>query len=385
MLRKIFEGLRFTKIAGNLVIVSMLLVSLPSCGSGRAKPPIVQACSDNDIGSTCRFTSRKGNLIQGKCLKAKKNPNILICKPERNNQTYQTEKTGRPSNDKKMLSGSCDCEVERNISYKESGVLDSKYSKLDIFHRGVSDKKPVLVFVHGGGWVTGDKSNVESTPNILNFFLDKGFVVVSVNFRLVEKSASSKVKYYDQLDDIASSIKWLSENVQDYGGSGDDYILVGYSSGAHLVSLLATDTSYLKNKGLSVDIIRAVAAWDVPAYDIPSAIKLMSGTPLEPKIRFNEVLFGESIDDQIKASPLYHVDNSKMPFFLASSGVKDGKNQTVTKQVSELFKAALIRSGHTAEHVHYENSEHSALVLQFGTKGNDLLEKMESFLKNLPR
>ncbi len=376
-------GLKSAKIVGHLVIVSMLLVSLPSCGGGN-KPPIVQACSGEPIGSACSFTSRKGDLIQGMCQKARKNPNILICKPERINHTSQIGKKERLSN-KKLDSSSCNCEIERDILYKDSGHWDSKYSKLDIFHRGVSVSKPVIVFVHGGGWVTGDKSNLERTPNILNFFLDQGFIVANVNFRLVEKSTSSKVKYYDQLDDIASSIKWLSKNIQKYGGMNDDYILVGYSSGAHLVSLLATDTSYLRNKGLSIDIIKAVAAWDVPAYDIPSAIKLMAGTSLEPKIRFNEVLFGTSRGDQVKASPLYHVDNSAMPFFLASSGVKGGKKQMVTKEISELFKKSLISSGHQAEHVHYEDSEHSALVLQFGEKGNDLREKMEIFLKSVQR
>ena len=59
-------------------------------------------------------------------------------------------------------------------------------------------------------------------------------------------------------------------NVHRYGGDPAAFVLAGYSSGAHLASLVATDERYLEQQGLDTKIIRAVSAWDVPAYDVPA-------------------------------------------------------------------------------------------------------------------
>ncbi len=123
--------------------------------------------------------------------------------------------------------------------------------------------------------MAGDKSNIRLHPELVNSFLNSGFVVACMNFRLIEKTRNSRVNYRDMLDDIARSMKWLSRHHQRYHARPDAFVLLGYSSGAHLASLPATDERYLAKQGLSPQIILGVSAWDVPAYDIPLALTLM--------------------------------------------------------------------------------------------------------------
>lgn len=271
--------------------------------------------------------------------------------------------------------------IEKGVLYRDPKWWDPELSKLDIYYRPSSEKKAIVIFVHGGGWKAGDKSYLESKPNILNFFLDLEFVVVSVNFRLVDDTGTLRVSYRHQAEDLAYAIKWLSENIENYGGLNDQFILVGYSSGAHLSSLVATDTSYLKNEGLSIESIRGVIALDIPTYDVPFALDLMKGSSLEANIPFNEAIFGKDRKEQMKGSPSSFVFNSRMPFLLVSTGIKDGKPQSVTKDVTEYFKNLLIKSGHHALHLHDNNHSHSSFLLAFGKKGSKLSEIVESFIK----
>jgi len=207
----------------------------------------------------------------------------------------QGQGQGEQSDQGKSLSiKNCDCEIENDLHYRGADDWDTKYTELDIYYRGNSGKRPVLLFVHGGGWVEGDKSNIALNKNMVNSFLDSGYVVAAVNFRLIEKKQNSKVKYTDMAQDIALSIKWLSENVQDYGGDPQFFVLLGHSSGAHMAALLGTDASYLEDQELSLDIIRGVITFDIHVYDIPRALNAMKGTDFDDRIEQLERYFGDT-------------------------------------------------------------------------------------------
>ncbi len=273
--------------------------------------------------------------------------------------------------------------VEKDILYREVKWWDPQSSMLDIYYQDSLEKKPVVIFIHGGSWTSGDKSYFLKQPNILHYFLDQGFVVASINFRLVGEIGSFRVNYRHQAEDISHAIKWLSKNVQEYGGCNDQFFLVGYSSGAHLASLVATDTSYLKNVDISIESIMAVIALDVPAYDVPMALKLMKGSSLEDNIPLNELIFGKELKEQVKGSPSSYVFNSRMPFLLVSSGIKNGKPQSITNDVTEFFKNTLIKSGHIASHVHYKNHSHSSFLSALGKSDDNLAKVMARFFNQV--
>lgn len=110
--------------------------------------------------------------------------------------------------------------------------------RLDVFHGAVSgERRPVLVYVHGGGFVAGDK-NVPGQPlydNIGVWAVRNGFVGVTITYRLAPQG-----KFPAGGADTGAAIAWVREHITEYGGDPDGIILMGQSAGAtHVMSYVA--------------------------------------------------------------------------------------------------------------------------------------------------
>lgn len=106
--------------------------------------------------------------------------------------------------------------------------------RLDIYLPDVPGQhRPVLVFIHGGGWNFGDKA-YESA--LLMPYRERGLVVVTINYRLTPKA-----RFPDQVDDCRLALAWVREHIAAYGGDPDALHLVGHSAGAHLAALVALE------------------------------------------------------------------------------------------------------------------------------------------------
>src|SRR4051794_31238868 len=97
--------------------------------------------------------------------------------------------------------------VKRDIPY--AGVQDDKRT-LDVYAPAGAKDLPVVFWIHGGGWQTGDKSDVKLKPQA---FMDKGFVFVSVNYRLLPA-----VDMGTLTRDVAKAFRWVEDHVAEYGG-----------------------------------------------------------------------------------------------------------------------------------------------------------------------
>lgn len=120
--------------------------------------------------------------------------------------------------------------VHRNVSYAEGG----KKAKLDI-HTPVEpgdDPAPVLVQVHGGGWILGSKEG-QGMP-LVQHMAAQGWVCVSVNYRFAPKHP-----FPTQIIDVKRALAWVKENIGEYGGDPDYVVLTGGSAGGHLTALAA--------------------------------------------------------------------------------------------------------------------------------------------------
>jgi acetyl esterase/lipase len=129
---------------------------------------------------------------------------------------------------------------------------DDPRQMLDIYMPYNADNCPVLFFVHGGGWSFGSR---KEHGDIGCFYAKKGFVVVVVDHRL-----SPEVSHPKHVQDVAKALAWTEKNITNYGGSFHGVYLLGYSSGAHLVTLLATNEKYLAKEGLRKTQIQGVIA-----------------------------------------------------------------------------------------------------------------------------
>src|SRR5690606_30190361 len=123
-------------------------------------------------------------------------------------------------------------EVTRDLAYGEH-----ERHRLDVFSTADTRGAPVLVFVHGGGFVMGDKRSAE-TPfydNIGTFAALQGFVGVTITYRLAPAH-----QFPAGPEDLAAVVRWLKANVAQYGGDPDKIVLSGQSAGAaHVAGYVA--------------------------------------------------------------------------------------------------------------------------------------------------
>ena len=118
----------------------------------------------------------------------------------------------------------------RNVVYGRAGDHDLR---LDVVrHRDHSTGCPVLVYVHGGGWVVGSK-NEQGLP-LLFHVAARGWLGVSVDYRL-----SPRATFPDHLIDVKRALAWVRAHAAEYGGDPNFVVLAGGSAGGHLASLAA--------------------------------------------------------------------------------------------------------------------------------------------------
>jgi acetyl esterase/lipase len=136
---------------------------------------------------------------------------------------------------------------------------------LDIYYpdRCLAARCPVVMWVHGGGWRTGDKGN-NGAKDLAATWENAGAVVVTLNYRL-----TPDVVHPAHVQDVAAGIAWTRANIGRYGGDPQRLFLLGHSAGAHLVALVATDPQYLAAHGLGLrESVSGVMPIDTASYDL---------------------------------------------------------------------------------------------------------------------
>ena len=153
--------------------------------------------------------------------------------------------------------------LHANIPYTDSG---HERHVLDIYTpEGPSDaKRPVFFWIHGGGWVVGDKSNVGHKPRVLT---EKGCVFVSTQYRLLPTVSMETL-----MEDIARSLAWVHRHIEKHGGNPEHVIVGGHSAGAQLAALLCTDHRWLERQEVPFTILKGCIPVDGDTYDIPKII-----------------------------------------------------------------------------------------------------------------
>ena len=123
-----------------------------------------------------------------------------------------------------------DVERVRDIRFHRARGLNLR---LDVYrHRSRPSKCPVLLEIHGGGWIFGSK-NEQGIPMMLRMAA-QGWVCVSANYRL-----SPHATFPEHLVDVKRALAWIREHVAEYGGDPDFVVVTGQSAGGHLASLVA--------------------------------------------------------------------------------------------------------------------------------------------------
>ncbi|WP_348825296.1 alpha/beta hydrolase [Flavobacterium aestuarii] len=178
--------------------------------------------------------------------------------------------------------------------YSEAVAKTDPYIKercvLDIYYPKNTKGFATVVWFHGGGLAAGSKELPEGLK-------DKGFCVISVNYRL-----TPKVKAQKCIEDAAAAVAWAFQNIESYGGDKSLIIVSGHSAGAYLSLMVGLDKKWLKADG-------------VEANSIAGLIPLSSQTITHFAIR-NERGIPEKQPIIDEFAPLYHVRPDAPPLLL---------------------------------------------------------------------
>jgi len=141
-----------------------------------------------------------------------------------------------------ILNSFADEDKELNIDFGGSFT-----SRLDVYYdeSDTNNLKPVVIFIHGGAWIVGDKIKYSKIGTLL---VEEGYIGVLPNYILFPFGS-----FEDMVDDVYKAVEWTYNNIEKYGGDKSKIILSGHSAGAHLAAL-TTIKSTLKLENQDEDL-----------------------------------------------------------------------------------------------------------------------------------
>jgi triacylglycerol lipase len=233
---------------------------------------------------------------------------------------------------------------------------------LDVFHRGdAGAQRPVVVFVHGGGFVQGDKGAADA-PFYNNFgawAVRAGFVGVTMTYRLAPAH-----KWPSGSEDVDSASRWLTANAQRFGGSPQRIVMVGTSAGATHIA------GYFAGHGR-----------------IPGAQAVLAGAALVSGIyQFS------SEDADSRHDDYFGPDRSRRAGFSTMDALAKLRTPCLYtlnemdpppwhKQVATLVQTCVNATGHYPRVLYLEGHNHVSNVMQLSSAGDTLGEPLARFVR----
>lgn len=243
------------------------------------------------------------------------------------------------------------------------GVLFGSHGQsLDIWAPNAmpaDDKLPVVIFWYGGGWAKGDRTSYAFAGRAL---AREGFLVVIPDYRKVPD-----VHFPAFLDDGAQAVRWVQDNIAQYGGDPERMAFMGHSAGAYEAVMLALDSKRLVAAGVDPAKVKAAVGlsgpYDFYPFDSPRSIAAFSQWP-RPK----------------ETQPITFARTDAPPLLLVTS---DG-DETVRPRNANNLGARLREFGAPVEVTNYGPLDHEEIVMAlsvpFRAKG-PVLADSTAFLK----
>lgn len=223
--------------------------------------------------------------------------------------------------------------VIRDIAYARS---DDPAHRLDLYHPTKRQgDTPLIIWVHGGAWRSGTKSDVPIIG-----LLEHGFAIASVDYRLTPQSA-----FPAQVHDIKAAIRFLRSQATEYDVDPKRFFIAGSSAGGHLAALVGVSTGVVKLEGPSQsnsDQSSAVAAIVsfYGASNLQTILKQSTPYGLSVRVPALQLLLGgqpeQNPDNAKLASPVAHIDATDPPLLLIHG---DQDPQMPIEQSYELQRA----------------------------------------------
>jgi acetyl esterase/lipase len=213
--------------------------------------------------------------------------------------------------------------------------------KLDVYlPQKLRPNAKVVIFFYGGSWREGSKTDYRFVAQALT---SCGFIVVLPDYRLYPA-----VTFPAFVEDGASAVRWVLDNIATYGGDTNHIYLMGHSAGSHIAALLTLDAHYLKAVGLDPNVIRATATLSGPYDFIPNA--------------WDRPVFGQQTNDTSidpKIEPITFVDGKEPPMLLVQ-GLRD---KIVVPANAVNLAARIQQADGEVQYIIYPKRGHASVVV----------------------
>ena len=203
---------------------------------------------------------------------------------------------------------------------------------------------PLILMVHGGGWIRGDEEMGRVVDNKVSRWLPRGIAFVSINYRMQPKAPP-----LEQARDVARALAYVEKNSARLGVDRSNIVLMGHSAGAHIATLLALDGDYLAAEGLRpAGAVRGVVGLAGP-YDF-----------LPLRSRTLQAIFGPE-STWPASQPVNHVARGAPPMLLATGDA----DSTVLPRNTESLAARLRAADNPVRTLTYPGIGHREILGAF--------------------
>ena len=248
-------------------------------------------------------------------------------------------------------------QMERDIAYGPAPE-----QRMDIYRPANANNAPVIFMVHGGGWARGDKEAAGVVNNKVEHWLPKGYIVVSVGYRLVPE-----VTPLGSADDIAKALAFAQGKARSWGGDPSRFVLMGHSAGAHLVSMLSAAPSIATRAGAGPWL--GTVALDSAAFNV---VEIMQ----QQHFSLYDNAFGNDQQLWRDASPTLRLASAPVPMLLVC-----GSRREIACAQARAFADKANGFGGRVE-VFPIDLRHGSINADLGAPG-DLTARVDGFLRSL--
>jgi acetyl esterase/lipase len=253
-----------------------------------------------------------------------------------------------------------------------SGGIDMEYGKRETQHLRYWSGQPgapVVVFIHGGSWRVGTYLDSVGSAKV-EYLTSKGYAFATVNYTLVPA-----VTVQEQVQEVAKAIKYLIENAMRLNFDSKRVILMGHSSGAHVATLLGTDTSYLAREEVNISIVQGVIALDGSNYNAMAELIDSPGTIADNMLAG----LGNDPEHLRTMSPTYHAQAPNAGAFLLLHVQRSGDIRQAMELTAALSAAGTSAALHVFEGDFFEG--HVQMLLRLGIEEYPATLVMERWLQ----
>jgi acetyl esterase/lipase len=273
-----------------------------------------------------------------------------------------------------------DVKRTKDIAYTEPfdpAVAKPRRNLLDLYQpRQPGERRPVLLQIHGGAWVMGEKEQ-QGQP-LMSYLSSHGWVCVAPNYPL-----SPKATWPDHLIAVKRALAWTREHIAEYGGDPDFIAVTGGSAGGHLAAMVALTPNDPRYQPGFEDVDTRVAAC-VPfygAYDLANVLGTKGGEHEFQRFLAKRVFKSTDRDNARSASPLTLARADAPPFF-----VIHGRHDSLVNVAEARELVSRLRAVSTSEVVYAElpGAQHAFEVFT-SIRTAAVIQGVERFLRSVHR